>query len=247
MLQNKKIIQLAISAIMALLFVNFYLKQKEQSIANAYGMVEVLAASRDIPPNSLLTPENLTIKQVPERFMEPGAIIVKIPAQALARVQGKITIAALPEGAQLMQSNMTEPSMEKTGVSPLLPPGKRGYLLRLGNLDVARLILPGDRIDIMATFSVHQNNSNSKATYTILQNILVLGVGKELKKSKEDVSRKKENEEGLVLTLAVDPTEAERLALAQNESQGEISVIVRPHGDMEIKPLPGITPNHLLG
>ena len=47
--QNKKIIQLGISLLMALVFVNFYLKGKEQNIENSYGMVEVVAASRDIP------------------------------------------------------------------------------------------------------------------------------------------------------------------------------------------------------
>ncbi len=247
MFQNKKAIQLVISAVMALLFVNFYLKQKEQAIESAYGMVEVLTAARDIPPRTMLTPSYLTTRQVPQRFIQPGAIMVKIPSQALSKVQGKVTIAALPEGSQLTQSNLMDPSIKDTGVAPLLPPGKRGYLLRLGNLDVAELILPGDHIDIMATFTVRQKETNTKATYTILQNILVIGVGKELKRSKEDVSGKKEHAEGLVLTLALEPTEAQRLALAQSESQGEISVVVRPHGENDIRQLPGVTPGHLLG
>src|SRR3982751_54274 len=103
MFQNKKAIQLVISAVMALLFVNFYLKQKEQSIEGAYGMVEVLAAARDIPPHTMLSPAYLTTKQVPQRFIQPGAFTVKIPSQALARVQGKVTIAAMPEGTQITQ------------------------------------------------------------------------------------------------------------------------------------------------
>ena len=44
--------------------------------------------------------------------------------------------------------------MADFGVAPMLPPGKRGCVLRLGNLDVAKLILPGDHIDILATFTV---------------------------------------------------------------------------------------------
>jgi Flp pilus assembly protein CpaB len=247
MFQNRKVIQLVVSAVMALLFVNFYLKSKEKTIEDAYGMVEVLSAARDIPPHTLLSVGYLTTQRVPLKFMQPGAYMVKIPSQVLARVQGKVTVAAIPEGAQITQSNLTDPSVKDTGVAPLLPPGKRGYLLRLGNLDVADLILPGDHIDIMATFTVKQKDVNSKATYTILQNILVVSVGRELKKSNQDVTGKKEGTEGLVLSLALEPTEAERLALAQSESQGDISIVVRPHGENDIKQIPPAAPGHLLG
>jgi Flp pilus assembly protein CpaB len=247
MFQNKKYIQILLAAVMTVIIVQYTVKQKEQSLENAYGMVEVLAAARDIPPHKLLTPEYITTIKVPQRFIQPGAIQVKIPSQALARVQGKVTLAPLPEGSQITLSNLVEPSIKDTGVAPLLPPGKRGYLLRLGNLDVAQLILPGDHIDIMATFTVRQKESNSKATYTILQNILVVGVGKELKKQKDDVTGKKGDVEGLVLTLALEPVEAERLALSQSESQGEISVIVRPHGENDVHPVPGVNPGYLLG
>jgi Flp pilus assembly protein CpaB len=242
MLQNKKLIQLLISAFMALLFVNFYLKQKEQAIENAYGMVEVLTAKRDIPPRTQLSAAYLTTQRVPQKYMEPGAVMVKIPADATARVMGKVTIAAVPEGAQIVQSNLMEPSMKDTGVAPLIPPGKRGYLLRLGNVDVAQLILPGDHIDILATFNVKQNTGTAnKATYTILQNILVLAVGRELKQSNQDVTGKEETVESLVITLALEPVEAERLTLAQAQTQNEISVVVRPHGENDIKPTSGVT------
>lgn len=247
MLQNKKLIQLIASAVLTLLFVNFYLKNKERTIENGFDMVEVLTAARDIPPHTQLSPDLLTTKQIPFRFMDPGAIMIKIPSQDIARIQSKVTIAAIPAGSQITQSNLNDPSVNTTGVAPLVPPGKRGYLLRLGNLDVAALILPGDHIDILATFSVQQKQGNARATYTILQNILVLGVGRELRKPNQDVTGKKEATEGLVLTLALEPTEAERMALAQIESQGEISVIVRPHGENGVKPVPGVSPAHLLG
>src|SRR5947208_520868 len=137
MLRNKKLLQLVISAIMALVFVNIYLKSQEQNVSNRYAMVEVLAASRDIPPHMAITPNYLEIREVPQKFMEPGAILVKEPDLAMKRVVGKVTAVAIPAGAQILQSNINTPSKSVTGVAPLLPPGKRGYLLRLGNTDVA--------------------------------------------------------------------------------------------------------------
>ena len=248
-LQNKKVIQLAVSAVLAFFFVNFYLKQKEEAIATAYGMVEVLTAARDIPPHTQLAEAYIITQKVPLKYVAPGAYMVKIPSEAFSRVKGKVTVAATPEGTQIVQSNLVDPSIKDTGVAPLIPPGKRGYLLRLGNLDVANLILPGDHIDVMATFTLRKSDSNasSKVTYTILQNILVVGVGRELKQSNQDVTGKKEGSEGLVITLALDPVEAQSLALAQVESQGEISVVVRPHGENEIRPITGVTPGNLLG
>ena len=191
--QNKKLIQLVISAILALAFVNFYLKARETAIESGYGMEEVIAAAQDIPPYKQITPALLTTKRVPQNYIEPGAFRVKIPGMGFDRIIGKVTTVAISAGAQITGANLNDPSIEKTGPSPLLPPGKRGYLLRLGNLDVAGLILPGNYVDILATFTVRQKDGTStKATYTILQNILVIGVGKELRKPNQDVTSKKE-------------------------------------------------------
>lgn len=246
MLQNKKLIQLVASALMALLFWQFYLKSKEQNIENGYGLVDVLSASRDIPPHTQLTDALITTKKVPQKFLEPGCFMVKIPGDGLDRVIGKVTVSAIPSGAQITQANLNDPSPNVTGVAPLLPPGKRGYLLRLGNMDVAELILPGNYIDVMATLPVRDKDTVTKATKTILQNILVIGVGRELRKPEQDVTGKKEGSEGLILTLALEPAEAEELALAQSESQGDISVVVRAHGDNEIQAVGAVTPSSLL-
>jgi Flp pilus assembly protein CpaB len=247
MLKNKKLIQFIVSLVALFLFINYYLKGKEQSMEGQYGTVQVLAAARDVPPHTQLQQGDLMTKQVPLKYLEPGAYMVKIPGQAEGMVQGKVTIASIAAGAQITQANLVDPSPNKTGVGPLLPPGKRGYLLRLGNTDVAELLLPGDHVDIMATFTIRgKNNDNSKATYTILQDILVIAVGKELRPPHQDVSGKKEGSEALMLTLALSPTEAERLALAQSESQGEITVIVRPQGEGGQRPIPGVTPDKLL-
>ncbi len=99
----------------------------------------------------------------------------------------------------------------------------------------------------MATFTVRRENTNSKLTHTILQNILVVGVGRVLKKAGETVTDKKDAAESLVLTLALSPIEAQTMALAQAEAQGEISVVVRPHGDDDVREVPISTPGNLLG
>lgn len=247
MLQNKKLIKVVLSAISALLIWNLYLKSKEESINNGFGMVEVLSAARDIPPNTQLSASMLTTLKIPEKFIEPDAIMVKIPDQALGRVVGRVTITSILAGSQIMMSNLKIPGPDPTGVSPLLPPGRRAYILRLGNLDVAKLILPGNYIDVIATLSVRQKDgSTTKASSIILQNILVIGVGSILRQPGQDVTAKTQNSEGLTVTLALTPAECSKLALAQTESQGDISVTVRGQGDNTIQQVPITTPQGLL-
>ena len=245
---NKKLIQLIASGFMALLFVQFYLKAKEQNIELGFGMVTVLIAGQDIPPNHALTPDLVTTKTVAGRDIEPGAFRVKVPGEALKRVLGKVTMAAIPAGGQITQTNLRSPSALETGIAPMLPPGKRGYVLRLGNLDVAKLILPGDHIDILATFTVRQKGTDAtaKQTFTILQNIQVVAVDKDIIQAGRDVTGKQQTTEGRLLTLAVNPVEAEQLAHSQIESGGEISVVVRAHGDDTNIVIPPVTASNLL-
>jgi Flp pilus assembly protein CpaB len=248
MLQNKKLIQLIISAAMTLLVIQLYFKAKEQNIELGFGMINVLAAAKDIPPNQAITADLLTVKQVASRDIEPGAFREKLPGEARKRVVGKVTMSAIPAGGQILVTNLRNPSALETGIVPMLPPGKRGYVLRLGNLDVAKLILPGDHIDILATFTVRQKGSDatSKITYTILQNIQVVAVDKDIIQQGRDVTGKKETSEGRLLTLAVSSVEAEQLAHALIESGGEISVVVRAHGDDQTNPIPPVSAANLL-
>lgn len=233
---------------MALLFIQFYLKAKEQNIELGFGMVNVLVAGQDIPPNHAITIDMVTTKTVAGRDIEPGAYREKLPGEALKKVVGKVTMAAIPTGGQITQTNLRSPSATDTGITPMLPPGKVGYVLRLGNLDVAKLILPGDHIDILATFTVRQKNSDvtSKTTFTILQNVQVVAVDKDIIQSGRDTTGKQQTTEGRLLTLALNSIEAERLAHSQIESGGEIAVVVRAQGDESTRAIPPVSASNLI-
>lgn len=243
---NRKFIQIFISAIVAILFVQFYLKKRESAMESNFAMVQVLAAARDIPARTEIQPDHLTVKSVPLRYLEPGAIQIKEPGTEYDRVRSKLTIAAVPAGGTIISANLNDPSPDKTGVAPIVPPGKRGYLLRLGNLDVQQLILPRDRIDVLATLNIRSGDRQSRATFTILQNVLVLGVGVDLVRPTITSGGKTQAQQNLVLTLALEPVEAQQLDLARKESDGDISVIVRPLNDPFIRVLPGTEASNLL-
>jgi len=243
---NRKLIQILISGGVALFFVNYYLKAREKGIENGFAMVDVLAAARDIPSRTEIRPDQLMTKRVPERYVEPGAILIKEPGTEYSKVKQKLTVAAIPAGGSVISTNINDPSPENGGIAPIIPQGKRDYSLRLGNLDIQQVILPRDHVDILATLPILTKTGNSRGTFTILQNVLVLGVDKEFIRPTETAGRRPGSQNGAVLHLALSPVDAEKLELAVKESEGTIAVTVRSPNDSETHPLPGVSPEGLM-
>ncbi|MCX5790177.1 MAG: RcpC/CpaB family pilus assembly protein [Elusimicrobia bacterium] len=107
------------------------------------------------------------------------------------------------------------------------------------------MLKPGDRVDILVTFDAKMaDQSKEKVTATILQNVLVLGVGANLgqgltakqfgDKQGAEQQQAAFSEKGF-LSLALNPNEAQYLALALK--QGETTVVLRGLGDVEMHPM----------
>jgi len=108
-----------------------------------------------------------------------------------------------------------------------------------------KLLKPGDHIDILVTFdAVMGDNRKEKVTATILQNVLVLGVGADLgqgmsaaqlKQKQKAASADQAFSDKMGVSLALNPNEAQYLALSQQ--QGQVSIVVRGLGDVELHPM----------
>ena len=122
----------------------------------------------------------------------------------------------------------TKLSSRGGGLSMLVRPNMRAAGLQVNQVSgVSGFILPGDRVDVLAT--VDRNMSNQEAvTRTVLQNIEVLAAGQK--------TEQRDNKPITVqaVTLLVDPTGAEVLAHSQHE--GEISLVLRnPDDQAQVK------------
>lgn len=105
-----------------------------------------------------------------------------------------------------------------------VPAGYRGMSISLPGTQLA-YIKAGDRLDVLVTFDANmEKNVKEKMTATILQNVLVIGVQRPEKLS----------DRGAVEFL-VNPNEGQYMALAL--VQGEVHVLVRAEGDLEMHPL----------
>ena len=124
------------------------------------------------------------------------------------------------------------------GLSPIIPQGMRAMSVRVNDVvGVAGYVLPGSRIDLLVTVQDDNSSGGGKEPMarTVLSNLLVLTSGTRI-----DVEKAKDGkpQPTNVVTLAVLPEDAEKIALAQSE--GKLSLALRNPLDMEDTKTSGI-------
>jgi len=127
------------------------------------------------------------------------------------------------------------------GLPPAIPPGLRAVSVRVNEvIGVAGYVLPGTRVDVVATVSPTDQKVDLPSK-VILTNVQVLAAGTKIER---DTDRNKPMPVSVV-TLLVDPDEAERLTLASNE--GKIQLALRNPLDKGTASTHGVRPAALLG
>jgi pilus assembly protein CpaB len=127
------------------------------------------------------------------------------------------------------------------GLPPAIPPGLRAVSVKVNEvIGVAGYVLPGTRVDVVATVSPTQQPQDMTSK-VILTNVQVLAAGTKIER---DTERGKPIAVSVV-TLLVDPIESEKLTLAANE--GKIQLALRNPLDKATPATRGIKPAVLLG
>jgi pilus assembly protein CpaB len=128
-----------------------------------------------------------------------------------------------------------------SGLPVVIPEGKRAVSVRVNEvIGVAGYVLPGTRVDVLATASPTQHREDT-TTKLVLSNVQVLAAGTKLEQDGEQGKPVSVN----VVTLLVTPEESEKLTLGATE--GKIQLALRNPLDKETPETPGIQPASLLG
>ena len=128
-----------------------------------------------------------------------------------------------------------------SGLTVIIPEGKRAVSVRVNEvIGVAGYVLPGTRVDVLATASPTQHREDT-TTKLVLSNVQVLAAGTKLEQDGEQGKPVSVN----VVTLLVTPEESEKLTLGATE--GKIQLALRNPLDKETPDTPGIQPASLLG
>ena len=125
------------------------------------------------------------------------------------------------------------------GLPPVIPEGQRALSVRVNDVvGVAGYVLPGTRVDVVATMNPTQNQTDMTSK-VILTNVQVVAAG-----TKIEQDEKNKPVQVAVVTLLVNPDEAEKLTLASTE--GKIQLALRNPLDKTAPPTAGIRPAPLM-
>jgi pilus assembly protein CpaB len=127
------------------------------------------------------------------------------------------------------------------GLPPVIPEGYRALSVRVNDVvGVAGYVLPGTRVDVVATVNP-TNRPEDVQSKVVLTNVQVLAAGTKIER---DAANNKPMAVSVV-TLMVDPPQAERLTLASTE--GKIQLALRNPTDKTAPTTAGIRPGALMG
>lgn len=184
--------------------------------ARAVAQKQVVVATKALEAGSTIDRDSVKLRDVPESMFPAGAF------SHLEDVLERPVISAIQPDEPVVEARVAIKG-SGMGLGPMIPPGMRAISVRVNDVvGVAGFVLPGMRVDVLVTGK--PPNRADTETQTVLQNITVLSAGQTIQtdgKSQPIVAP--------VVTLLVNPGEAEALTLANIE--GRIQLVLRNSTD----------------
>jgi len=180
---------------------------------------QVVVAARDLPTGHMVAREDIELidwpsKNVPDGFYaQPGEVV------------GRGVMFTIRRNEPLLAGKLADKN-GGGGLPITIPEGKRAVSVEVDEVvGVAGFVLPGTRVDVLATVMPNTNRSET-TTRIILQNIPVLTADQSYQENPSEDPRVV-----TVVTLLVSPDEAESLTLAATE--GKIQLALRNMLDID--------------
>lgn len=194
----------------------------------------VVVAGVDLQVGAEITRDDVRLVQWPANALPAGAI--SDPKEVIGR--GLLMPMIQNEPFLPMKLASREAG---AGLPPAIPAGLRAVSVKVNEvIGVAGYVLPGTRVDVVATVSPTQQPADMTSK-VILTNVEVLAAGTKIDRETD----KNKPMPVSVVTLLVGPEEAERLTLASTE--GKIQLALRNPLDKATPATRGIRPAALLG
>lgn len=193
----------------------------------------LVVAGKAMPVGTLLAKDSLRVVAWPASNPVPGGY------GEVDAVAGRGLVATVAENEPI-----TEPKLAPRGVGAGLPPtiteGMRAISIKVNDIiGVAGFILPGTHVDVIVSVKGQQDEAIARC---VVSNVLVMASG-----TRYDQEQSKEGKPvpTTVVTVAVTPEDAERIALAV--TAGQIVLALRNPLDKAPTQTPGIRLAALVG
>jgi len=232
---------IALGVVAAMLSVNYVRKRVDEQTAAAKVEVRkttVVVPKRDLEQGAVVTADDLSTRDVPVDYVPADAVT---PENYLGVVD-RMLRAPVREGAPISSSQLVPLHRQ---FSHVIAAGKVGYTMEVDEVNsVSGMIAPGDAVDVLVTFNRDDaggGRGEGERVMPLLENVVVLATGRQVGEGVEG----EVNGSFSSITLELEPTQAERLAVGRKV--GQVQILLRSNGDAARFGLTGLTEKRLTG
>jgi Flp pilus assembly protein CpaB len=133
-------------SVAAALFLRSYVGRAASVAQGSLPELTVLVATHHIERGHALAPRDVHPARIPVAFAPPGAVT------QIAKAAGRVALADLSPGEVVTETRLAR--VRAGPVASLIPPGLRAFAVPTSLY--RGLVVPGDRVDVLATFNTGQ-------------------------------------------------------------------------------------------
>lgn len=224
-----------------------YSQEKKAEYDKKFGSTKrVVVAKEDIAEMQTIYDTMVETREMPADFIQPDAITV--PDEIIGNVAG----IPIRKGQIVVKNSLLTPGPD-TGIALQVAPSKRAIPIPVDEVrGVAKLIRPGDRVDIYAALDVGKGINAKREVFALMTDVVVLATGVSIVNNiprmfELDSTGKNLTQIALTgdtkystVTVEVTPKEAQDLIYILSTSPGNIFLTLRNPSDRTI---PGRMPS----
>lgn len=149
-----------------------YSQEKKAEYDKRFGSTKrVVVAKEDIAEMQTIYDTMVETKDMPADFIQPDA--VSIPDEII----GNVAAVPIRKGQMVVKNNLLTPGPD-TGIALQVAPSKRAISIPVDEIrGVAKLIRPGDRIDIYAAVDSGKGINQRREVFALMNDVPVLATG----------------------------------------------------------------------
>jgi len=215
-MNRTRLILIGVTAIILGAIASFaaYRVLRQHTGATQGNLQEVVVATEDLPVGARILDKDVRTVQLPIEAVPPGVF------RRTKSVVGRGVVLPIGQGEFILPLKLAGENAG-SGLTATIPQGMRAVSVRVSDISsVGGFVQPGTRVDVLMTGN--PGGTAEAQTITVLKNVAVLANGMNLD---HNVLRGDSPQNAPIITLAVSPDDAERLAMAT--AQGHIQLALR--------------------
>lgn len=232
-----------------------YSQEKKAEYDKRFGSTKrVVVAKEDIAEMQTIYDTMVETKELPADFIQPDAIT--IPDEII----GNVAAVPIRKGQMVLKNNLLTPGPD-TGIALQVAPSKRAVTIPVDEVrGVAKLIRPGDRVDIFAAVDNGKGVNQRREVFTMMSDVVVLATGVsvvnniprmfELDSTGKNLTQIALTGDTKYTTITVEatPKEAQDLFYILSTAPGNLFFALRNPSDRTVPPrLPSSTSESVMG